>query len=274
MARPQKNNADYFSHDSDMRNDIKIKAVRNKFGVTGYTVWCMMLEYLTSCSDNVMPDDEITIELISGDFGVSVTEIKDVLNYCYLLGLLIHENNLIFSAKLKERLAPIYEKRAKAKEYAERQSRNNGKFDIKSTVQTEVSVTETPQSKVNKSKVNKSNIEKDIVAAKAAALSRRDNFYNSLVPFTEKYSKDMIRSFFDYWSELDRTERKMRFEKQTTWELGKRLATWFKKEPFHGNTKHTPIASDGSSVAGKAALERTNAETNGLKELINSVTIG
>ncbi|MBL4705443.1 MAG: DUF4373 domain-containing protein [Flavobacteriales bacterium] len=44
MARPLKNNADYFSHDNNMRNDKKILAVRRKYGSDGYSVWCMILE--------------------------------------------------------------------------------------------------------------------------------------------------------------------------------------------------------------------------------------
>ena len=31
MARPKKNNADYFSHDNDMRNDERIIALIRKF---------------------------------------------------------------------------------------------------------------------------------------------------------------------------------------------------------------------------------------------------
>ncbi|WP_025833609.1 DUF6291 domain-containing protein [Bacteroides stercorirosoris] len=63
-------------------------------------------------------------------------------------------------------------------------------------------------------------------AAKAATLKRKDEFYQTLVPFVDKYGKEMIRAFFEYWSELTRTGTKMRFEKQTTWEASKRLATW------------------------------------------------
>ena len=47
MARPKKNNAEYFTHDADMRNDVKIKALRRKFSHTGYAVWNYLLETLT-----------------------------------------------------------------------------------------------------------------------------------------------------------------------------------------------------------------------------------
>lgn len=63
-------------------------------------------------------------------------------------------------------------------------------------------------------------------AALAATFSRKDAFGRSLIPFVDKYGKDMIRDFFDYWSEMNRSCTKMRFEQQPTWEVAKRLATW------------------------------------------------
>lgn len=67
-------------------------------------------------------------------------------------------------------------------------------------------------------------------AAKAATLSRKDSFYQSLVPFVGLYPKEMIRSFFDYWSELNKSGSKMRFELEKTWELPRRLSTWAARE--------------------------------------------
>lgn len=67
-------------------------------------------------------------------------------------------------------------------------------------------------------------------AAKAATLSRKDSFYLSLVPYVGKYPKEMIRAFFDYWSELNKSGTKMRYELEKTWELPKRLVTWANRE--------------------------------------------
>ena len=76
--------------------------------------------------------------------------------------------------------------------------------------------------------------EKGSDAAKAATpiQERKNNFYSSLVPYVDKYGKSMVREFYDYWSEMNRSETKMRFELQKTWEVGKRLATWANKEPI------------------------------------------
>ena len=69
-----------------------------------------------------------------------------------------------------------------------------------------------------------------LAAARAATLARRRKFYDSLIPFVERYGKEMIRAFYDYWSELNKSRTKMRFETEKTWELPRRLATWSNRE--------------------------------------------
>ena len=55
---------------------------------------------------------------------------------------------------------------------------------------------------------------------------RELNFYKSLVPFLDKYSRIMVREFFNYWTEKNQGGRKMRFEKEKTFDLARRLARW------------------------------------------------
>ncbi len=160
MARPIKNYCDYFTHDRDMRNHRKVKAIRSKFGVVGYAIWNMFLEYLTGADGNVFEFSDIELELLSGDFGVSVTEIRDVLNYCIKLELLFMDDGFVYSETLDERLKPVYEKRKVSKKISSTQTRKNGKFD-RNTEHNGVSVTETiviapemPQIKRNEIKLN------------------------------------------------------------------------------------------------------------------------
>lgn len=74
-------------------------------------------------------------------------------------------------------------------------------------------------------------------AAPAAPLeTRKEDFYNSLVEFVPKYGREMVREFFDYWSEFNKSKTKMRYELQKTWETNKRLATWASKnDKFDSN---------------------------------------
>lgn len=137
MARPKKHNAEYFSHDAGMRNDERIKAVRKKFRSTGYAIYCMLIEYLTGKEFFKFKYDELTIELIAGDFDEDVDLIRDVIEYCVKLDLLQNdEDGFIRCKTLEKRLEPVLQKRKLSKD--------------------RVSVTETTQSKVKESKVKES----------------------------------------------------------------------------------------------------------------------
>jgi hypothetical protein len=48
------------------------------------------------------------------------------------------------------------------------------------------------------------------------------------------YDNQTKRDFFDYWSEKDRSGKKMRFEKEPTWDLNKRLIRWINNKKFSG----------------------------------------
>jgi len=56
--------------------------------------------------------------------------------------------------------------------------------------------------------------------------AKQKKFYDELVPYVGEYSREIVREFYDYWSESDRQMLKIRFEKEKTWELSKRLSRW------------------------------------------------
>lgn len=61
-----------------------------------------------------------------------------------------------------------------------------------------------------------------------ALKTRKHAFGEKLVPYIEQYGKALIREFFDYWTEHNENGRKMRFEKEKTFEISRRLARWSK----------------------------------------------
>ena len=79
--------------------------------------------------------------------------------------------------------------------------------------------------------------EKEDAAAKAATPStvrsieeRQKAFYDTLRPYVNKYPKEMLRAFYDWWSEPNRRRTKLRVELEKTWDLPRRLATWNRKD--------------------------------------------
>lgn len=55
---------------------------------------------------------------------------------------------------------------------------------------------------------------------------KRLKFYEDCKPYLAKYPKEMLRAFYNYWTELNKSGTKMRYELQQTFELSRRLATW------------------------------------------------
>lgn len=92
---------------------------------------------------------------------------------------------------------------------------------------------------------------------------RKDKFYEELIPYLGKYSKEMLRAFFDYWSEYNRSQTKMRCEMQPTWELSKRLSTWSRNQKVYGKSNSTNERKEsvrtGAELAGEV-LRRIASE--------------
>lgn len=75
--------------------------------------------------------------------------------------------------------------------------------------------------------VNVNDINKD---SKANLEIRTLAFKNSLIPFKQKYSIDMLKDFFGYWTEPNKSNTKLKFELQQTWSISRRLETWAKND--------------------------------------------
>lgn len=162
MARPQKNNADYFTHDANMRNDLKIRAIRRKFGVEGYAVWNFLLEVLTETDYFRIEWDAFTIELLAGDFDVTPEKLAEIVEYCTHLDLLQIEDGYLQSRQHQSRLEVLTERRVSERERKVKKQKEEfsaaetpkvESFPQQKPQKTEFSAAEIPHSKVKKSKV-------------------------------------------------------------------------------------------------------------------------
>ena len=111
MARPSKNNAEYFSHDADMRNNRKVKALRRRFSHKGYAVWCFILETLTDADYFEIKFDEVTQDLLAADFDITNEELQSIVAYCVKIRLLQMKDDTLYCEALKQRFSGLIEKR-------------------------------------------------------------------------------------------------------------------------------------------------------------------
>lgn len=97
-----------------------------------------------------------------------------------------------------------------------------------------------------------------IDALKAKCKKREKSFEQSLIPFVASYGgiyqPTMIRAFFNYWTEKNKSGTKMRFELEKTWETSKRLQTWAGKEKEYGKRNSNNRTSATDKAASRADL--------------------
>lgn len=81
------------------------------------------------------------------------------------------------------------------------------------------------------------------IADKSASIElRQQEFYKSLTPYVDIYGKEMVRAFYEYWIERSPNSKKMRFEKEDSYDLNLRLKRWAKRGNIEPQVKKTDFS--------------------------------
>ena len=83
---------------------------------------------------------------------------------------------------------------------------------------------------VNVSSVANATAQTKKTVATVAIEARRDKLQDEMRKYANQYSREMLNAFYQYWSEPNQKNTKMRFELEKTWLLSSRLATWEERE--------------------------------------------
>ena len=106
--------------------------------------------------------------------------------------------------------------------------------------------------------------DKDTVIVKDKVIDieeRKLKFAQTLEPFLNTYGKEMLNTFYHYWTEPDQTKKpKMRFEKEKFWDLNRRLVTWKGKEKNFAHKKESPSRRTTNEVFDKVQQQILNGE--------------
>lgn len=87
----------------------------------------------------------------------------------------------------------------------------------------ERSISSTVNGNVNVNVINK-------IDSKANLEIRSLAFKETLKPYKQKYQIDLLKNFFEYWTEPNQSKTKMRFELEKTWSIERRLTTWANRQ--------------------------------------------
>ena len=139
--------------------------------------------------------------------------------------------------------------------YIERnQVRKNGKF-----IGYDYFVFEQPKrpfaDTTNEDTQNSIQISKEVIKERINknTLSKIEKFKSEV--FSYDYPKSMLESFYDYWSEPNKSKTKERWELQPTFEISRRLKTWAKREKSFAPKKNGMSKIDMHLQSHKEALE-------------------
>lgn len=105
---------------------------------------------------------------------------------------------------------------------------------------------------------SKQKINKDDLPRKTLE-ERKVEFHKALKPFVEKYGENLIEEFYNHWAQVNEGGTKMHWEKQKTFEIARRLATWKKNDDERKLSRKT--SQDIGMIYHKEKDEFKNEET-------------
>ena len=72
---------------------------------------------------------------------------------------------------------------------------------------------------------------------------REEAFRESVNSFADTWQRSLLDEFIDYWTEHGKGDKKMRFEKQSSFDTSRRLARWDKNDVDKGRPSRKIVAS-------------------------------
>jgi len=206
----------YFTHDYNARQDPKIKNLIRKHGILGYGIFWAIVEDLYQNANALRLDCECIAFDLRTDCELVESIIKD-------FDLFVIKDGYFGSLSVQRRTDERDARSSKARISAF--ARWNKDANAMRTHSDRNAIKERKEKEI-KEKENKIN----------NIANRQIEFFEELKNHTEKYGKEMVRKFYDYWSEKTTDGQKMRKEMERTWETEKRLAKW-KSNNFNNNNK-------------------------------------
>jgi len=94
---------------------------------------------------------------------------------------------------------------------------------------------------------------------------RKLKFASTLEPFLHTYGRDLLKEFYNYWTEPNKLNNKLRFESEKFWDLNRRLTTWKGKEKDFAQKKDKPTMRTTNEVFDNVIERIRNGEDTTVK---------
>lgn len=245
MARPEKNTVEYFPFLCEDGN--KMFYIEETYGNDGFATFVKLLRELAKTNYHYLDLSKPTTQMfLSAKCKVTKETLISIINDLVELGkfdkVLWNENSIIWCQDFIDSIQDAYIKRKNKCITYDGLLQHLVSLGVRKHILKAKKQPDNTQTILEETKVKKT------------ILERKQEFYNSLIPFLETYSKEMLKEFFDYWTEHGERDKKFRKEKETSFDLDLRLRTWFKRSK---EFKEKNVAPKKEKVnSGKIIIER------------------
>ena len=242
----------YFKHDFNAHNDEKIVDLLMTHGHEGYGIFWHLIELLASADEYQL---ESNYKRLSFSMQCNSEILKSVVED---FGLFSIEDNSFWSESLADRMKRLDEIKAIRAENGRKggKAKANAK-QMQSKREANAKQNEAEERRGEERIVKKS--KEELFKARELA------FYEELKNYLNEYPKEMIRKFYDYWREPNKSMSKMKWESEKTWSLPLRLSRWAgnnfdsksNNQTFQKTIDNTPEYKPEQSEVNKVILKHS-----------------
>lgn len=247
MSRLEKFGLDFWPCDVDIFEDEKIAAISVEFGTKGeavvFRLLCTIYRNGYFAQWTAMLQKKLSMSIPGMNENLIEEVVTRLVKWGFFDEAVFNSSHVLTSKAIQERYFEAKKRSRKIETDKYLLIPLPDGFSCKTVTSCCNDATIIPQSiSISKSKSisNTPSISGEIVLTSTSTLENRARtFYNSLIPFLGKYDKVMLRNFYNYWSEPNKSRTKMRFELEKTWEVGRRLAKWKENDDKRGYGRQT-----------------------------------
>lgn len=237
MARPERNNVDYFPFICEEGN--KMYYIEETYGNDGFATFVKLLRELAKANNHYLDlSKPTTVMFLSAKCKVSKETLLSIVNDLVDLGkfndVLWHENKVIWCQDFIDSIQDAYFKR----------KNKCITFDGLLLLLSSLGIRK-PSKSLLCSPINTQSIVKDIKEeeskeekTKIEFNDRKLKFASTLSEFNEIYDRTFLKEFYEYWTEPNKSKTKFKQELEKTWDLKRRLETWAKNDKNFNSKKN------------------------------------
>ena len=144
--------------------------------------------------------------------------------------------------------------------YDRYQSGDNSECTTEYTTECTTECTTPLNNNIKNINIRRNKEDKERAAIAVALEKKKKEFYESLIPYVKIYGKEMVRDFYDFWTEENKSGTQFRKQMEKTWNTERRLRMWARNQDKRN--------SNGAVKTNNSQEQRLSAVSDRISQLL------